>query len=282
MSKKVYPRFGLILAVIALVISACSLSEGQAKTSTPPVEMASTDTPAASPIPASTATSAPTIKATATLVPTAAPTDTPLPSATTAPQPSATTALEPSATTAPVDNSGEAKQLIIDAFNKINTAYPFRVTETGNFFSGNGTNSTRITEFAAADRTHTTLQGTSADGEEIRIGDKVYIKLNGGSWTAASQSSQPGVDFTQLAAMLASSLTDIQSTGSENLNGVDTLSYTFSVSLGGSTGTGKVWIGAADGFVYRVDLSSVVQGVTLSETLTYEYNIQVTIEAPIP
>lgn len=176
--------------------------------------------------------------------------------------------------------SANAKAALLAAFFKLQTAYPFRLTETGNLISGNGTDSTRVNDYAAADQYHSVITSTTEVDEEIVIGTKVYARVNGGTWMAATQSS--GRSAAQLGAQLAASLTDVQFLDNEKLNGVDTMSYSFTATAGGSNGTGKVWVGAADGLPYRIELSTPFNGITLSGTLVYQYGVKVTIKAPIP
>jgi hypothetical protein len=175
--------------------------------------------------------------------------------------------------------TGEAKAIIVGAFTKLQTAYPYRVTETGPLATVDFSNGIRVTDFTAADVSSSVITSTTSVSEKIQIGEKVYVKIGGGSWVTAT-ASPANVD--QMAALLAAGLTEVQPAGTEPINGVETMSYTFTASAGGSTGTGKIWIGTADGLPYRVDLTTVIQGVTMNDSLVYEYNIQITIKAPIP
>ncbi len=259
MKRKHWLKPTLLLFGLALTSMACSFSANQTKPTLAPVKPENTSPVLVKPTLASTST--PVLAITPTAVP--APTET-------SPSNRASALFMP---------AGDAKQQLISAFLKLNTTYPFRVTETGTYASGDGSESTRITDFAAADRSHSTWTGVLNKGEMIRIGQDVYMKLNGGDWTSGYQG---GTDIEQLTALMIAGLQEVQSAGTETLVGVDTTSYTFKAQVSDILVTGKAWIGATDGLPRRADLEMQVSGATLVTSLVYEYGIQVTIEAPVP
>src|SRR5207302_6557681 len=84
--------------------------------------------------------------------------------------------------------SSDASKDVREAIAKLNTAYPYRLTETVSASSNSQTampDGTRVVEFAAADRVH--MKSTSKIGivEAITIGDKHYW-YSGGKWTEGS------------------------------------------------------------------------------------------------
>ena len=86
-------------------------------------------------------------------------------------------------------SSSDPRKDLREAFMKLNTAYPFRLTEktsgTANGQTAMG-ESTRVVEFAAADRSHMKWTGgPRGDIEAISIGDKHYW-YSDGKWTEAS------------------------------------------------------------------------------------------------
>ena len=74
--------------------------------------------------------------------------------------------------------SSDARKDVREAIAKLNTAYPYRLTETVSASANSQTampDGTRVVEFAAADRVH--MKSTSkigVDVEAITIGDRHY------------------------------------------------------------------------------------------------------------
>ncbi len=187
--------------------------------------------------------------------------------------------------------SGDARKDVGDALRKLKTAYPYRVTETVSA-TMNGqpamqaTN--RVAEFAAPDRSRVKV---SSDGgqniEMITIGDKDYTFYDG-KWTesAGTPAAQKAKLGTDMEKMLSSALKDVQSTGSETVNSVPCFVYTYrleSPTFGkDAVGTGKAWIGAADGLPQQMDSELKTAGYDRKSHIVYEYTIEVKIEKPIP
>jgi len=179
--------------------------------------------------------------------------------------------------------NGDARQNLKDAFLRMKTAYPYRLTETMTFAANNRQampTTIRVAEFAAPDRVHTKL-----NGEEVGItfGDKHYTYANG-KWVdtgAPVRASQANME-----KMLASSLKDVQPAGAETVNGVPCFAYTtrfeWTVSNQPSIGTGKTWIGLADGLPHQIDGDWKVANYDTKSHIVYEYNVDIKVEKPAP
>ena len=179
------------------------------------------------------------------------------------------------------DPSSDARQNLRNAYIKLKTAYPYRLTETTTFSSGNQATTpptVRVSEFAAADRIHTTLNG---DELGITFGDKHYMYANG-KWVEGGQ--QPKRTAGDMEKLVASSLKDVQPVGQEAVNGVPCFAYTtrfeFNVSNQPSTTIGKVWIGLADGLPHQWDGDWKVANYDTKSHLVYEYNVDIKVEKP--
>src|SRR5437588_6826492 len=153
--------------------------------------------------------------------------------------------------------SNDPSKDVREAIAKLNTAYPYRLTETVSA-SGNSQTAmpdgTRVVEFAAADRVH--MKSTSkigVDVEAITIGNKHYWN-SGGKWTEGSLdvASNGGAEF---AKKIAEMLKDIKYVGPETINGIECHLYSCTIDRSMSrqnwTGTAKTRIGAADGLPHR-------------------------------
>ena len=107
-----------------------------------------------------------------------------------------------SKTTTPFSPSSDASKDVREALAKLNTAYPYRLTETVSVSANSPAampDGTRVVEFAAADRVH--MKSTSqvgGDVEAITIGNKHYW-YQGGKWTEGSLdvASNGGPEFAK-------------------------------------------------------------------------------------
>src|SRR5437773_12274876 len=183
--------------------------------------------------------------------------------------------------------SNDARKDVREAIAKLNSAYPYRLTETVSA-SGNSQTAmpdgTRVVEFAAADRVH--MKSTSkigVDVEAISIGDKHYW-YSGGKWTEGSLdlASNGGADF---AKKVAEMLKDIKYVGPESVNGIDCHLYSCRIdgSMGGQnwTGTAKIWIGAADGLPAQSDADhNVANSFGGKSHIIYEYGGNIKVKPP--
>ena len=184
--------------------------------------------------------------------------------------------------------SSDAGKDVREAIAKLNTAYPYRLTEIVSA-SGNSQTAmpdgTRVVEFAAADRVH--MKSTSkigVDVEAITIGDKHYW-YSGGKWTEGSLdlASNGGADF---AKKVAEMLKDVKYVGPETVNGIECHLYSCTIdgSMGGQnwTGTAKIWIGAADGLPHQSDSDfKVANSFGGKSHIVYEYGGNIKVEPPV-
>lgn len=186
--------------------------------------------------------------------------------------------------------SSDARKDLGDALRKLNSAYPYRLTETVSATANGQTampESTRVTEFASADRSHMKWTGgAGGDVEVITIGEKRYSNLNG-RWTeetgpSMAQREKRGEDF---AKKLAEMTKEVKYVGPETINGVPCFAYSYSMetNLGGQSyaGTGKAWIAAADGLLRQNDTEFKVATYENKSHIVYEYKVDIKVEKPI-
>lgn len=201
---------------------------------------------------------------------------------------SSTSDRKSSATTTAFNPSADARKDVVDALRKLKTAYPYRLTETASA-TANGQiampESTRVVEFAAADRSHMKWTGgQGGDVEAISIGEKHYSFADG-KWTEGIVPSSKGADRgADFADKLAKMVKEVKYVGAENLKGVSCFVYTctFETTLSGQTyaGTSKVWIGADDGLIHQSDSESKVATYANKSHIVYEYNANFKVEPP--
>jgi hypothetical protein len=197
------------------------------------------------------------------------------------PQAAATTAPASGQAVTPAVNSpaGDSRQIIIDAFTKLDSSYPYRLTETAT--GSICAQQLRTVEFASRGEWHAKWSGCMT-GESIATGGKTYYLVNG-SWTdtgAAPPGAEEQVNVTEL---VKASLANVRAAGSESLNGVNCKVYTFDLNDPSMKITGgKVWIRAADGLPHQVQAPFTISGFNFNVQLVYEYGVQVKIQAPIP
>ena len=193
-----------------------------------------------------------------------------------------------SATSTAFRPSSDASKDVREAIAKLNTAYPYRLTETVSASDNSQTampDGTRVVEFAAADRVH--MKSTSkigVDVEAITIGDKHYWN-SGGKWTEGSLdlASDGGAEFGKKVAEM---LKDVKYVGPETVNGIDCHLYSCTIdgSMSGQnwTGTAKIWIGAADGLPHQSDSDfKVANSFGGKSHIVYEYGGNIKVEPPV-
>src|SRR6266849_9349592 len=193
-----------------------------------------------------------------------------------------------SSTTTAFSPSSDARKDLGDALKKLKSAYPYRLTETMSATANGQTampESTRVVEFAAADRSHMKWTGgPGGDVEAISIGGDHYW-FSGGKWTAGTVPSSRGQDRgADFANKLAEMVKEVKYLGPETINGVAcyAYSYTLETTVGGQSyvGTGKVWIGAADGLPRQSDSEFKVATYAHKSHIVYEYNADFKVEKP--
>ena len=182
--------------------------------------------------------------------------------------------------------SSDALKDLREAIFRLNTAYPYRMTEKmsplaqGERSMATGT---RVVEYAGPDRIHMKWTGdATGDVEAITIGDKHYW-YSDGNWTEGSRpAAGAGADFTN---RLADMIKNVKYVGPETVNGVAYHLYTctFDGSTNGQSwsGTSKLWIGVADGLIHQNDSDVRFSGYSGKSHMVYEYNLNFKIEKPV-
>jgi hypothetical protein len=181
--------------------------------------------------------------------------------------------------------SSDARKDLRDAFERLNGAYPYRLTETMTDLA-NSQNTLpggiRVVEFAAADRSHMKwTRPDSGDVETISIGNKHYWYSNG-KWTeGTSQVPYQGADF---AKKVAETIKEVKYVGPGTVNGSPCHLYTctFDGSMAGQSwnGTGKIWIGAHDGLPHQSDSDIKFGNYAGKSHIVYEYGVNIKVEPP--
>jgi hypothetical protein len=185
--------------------------------------------------------------------------------------------------------SSDARKDLGDALRKLKTAYPYRLTETtSSTVDGQtvGPTYTRVADFTAADRSHVKISGGSgSDMEMIHFGDKQYW-YSDGKWSenAGQSAEEKAKRGAELEKRLAEATKEVKYVGPETVNGVPCFAYTFSLEMNeeGHTwaGTGKAWVGAADGLPHQIDSEFNVSKYGHKSHIVYEYNVDVKVEKP--
>lgn len=189
--------------------------------------------------------------------------------------------------TAPFSPTSDARKDVREAVAKLNSAYPYRLTETVSASTDSQAavpNGTRVAEFAAADRVHTkSTGGIGGDIETITIGDRHYL-YSGGKWTEGplNVASNRGAEF---AKKIGEMLKDVKYAGRETVSGTDCHLYSGTIdgSMGGHKWTGniKIWIGAADGLPHQSDSDfKVGNSFSGKSHIVYEYGVNIEVEQP--
>ncbi len=173
------------------------------------------------------------------------------------------------------------------ALVKLNSAYPYRLTETAKATANGqtGPESTRVAEFATADRSHMKWTGgPGGDIEAISIGDKHYW-FSGGKWTEGTMPSTLGYRGEDFANKLAEMVKEVKYVGPETVNGMSCYAYTgtFETMMAGQkwSGTAKLWIGADDGLIHQGDTNFNAANYGGKSHTVYEYGGNIKVEPPI-
>jgi len=186
--------------------------------------------------------------------------------------------------------SGDARKDLREALERLNTAYPYRLTEDSSGTGGGQeiSGGTRTVEFAAADRSHAKMtNGPLGNTEVITIGDKQYSKLNNGNWTVGSPAGlaqRQGME-KRMRELMASAVKDVKYVGADTINGVPCHAYTYTMDMNVSgqrwAGTGKAWIGSSDGLPHQLDSEVTISSYKQKSHITYEYNVNFKVEKPV-
>jgi hypothetical protein len=175
-----------------------------------------------------------------------------------------------------------------NAFRKLKTAYPYRLTDSRTY-SENGqisSSETSVTEYAAADRIR--MKSSDKDGkssEMIIIGNINYFYVEG-KWTEEAISADEKANLENGRDKFLSSLSDVQFAGLQTVNGVKCKTYSYrwglDISVSGKfpEGSGKAWIGVADGLPHQMDSDLEIHGHRTKSHSVYEYNVDIKIDKP--
>jgi len=229
----------------------------------------------------------------------AAPTNPPAP--TTASQPTAapaqpTQAVEPTQAVAPTAApvSGDVKppegaplDVVKKAMLNVFTANSVRATTI--LQSANGESQTLLLEFVKPDR----MRIVQPDGgEQIAVKGKGVWRKVGDKWeNQGAQMADMLFGLFEASAveesLQAIQVDSVQFVGPDLVDGKPMFVYTYktTVDMGGTKnlGTGKIWLGALDGRVYKGESDSeslAMPGKTDHTIVTYEYDIPLDIQAP--
>jgi hypothetical protein len=174
--------------------------------------------------------------------------------------------------------SSDPKQAVIDAYARLDNAYPYRLTEIS---TTTVCDSKRTVEFAAVHEYHAVWSGCFS-GESIETGGKTYYLVNGG-WSQTDQAPPGAQEQVNVADLVKQALENVQLTGADSLNGAPMNVYSFDLDdpvlkIKG----GQLWIGTADGLPHQVKADMTFSGIAVNTTLLYEFGVAVNIQPPIP
>jgi hypothetical protein len=182
----------------------------------------------------------------------------------------------------PFKPSSDAGKDLGDALRKLSNAFPYRLTEfTTTSADGKpvGQQTTRVVEFAAADRFHVKFIGADEEQnfELITIGEKSYSKEDG-KWN--EEAANPQRKKIDLQKTLADAIKDVTLVGPETINGVACFAYNYTIQLDQVTGKGKTWVRASDGLPLQSDSEFKAETYESKSHVVYEYNADVKVEPP--
>jgi outer membrane lipoprotein-sorting protein len=171
----------------------------------------------------------------------------------------------------------DAQQAILQAAQKLQQV-SFKATTT---ITSADQTQTNTLEFVPPDRYHLVNSAIEA----IIIGNDSYIKL-GDQWSVSPiDISTIMQGIMTLPTDLISQVTNWASLGQESLDGTpaQVYSYDMQATIAGvqANSANKIWISTADGLPLKLESQADVNGVTTTTTNVYEYDPNLTIEAPI-
>jgi hypothetical protein len=210
-------------------------------------------------------------------------TDTPEPTQPATPTAPATATIAPTQapatlTAVPTFSPNAAAKALVAAFENLAKAYPYRLTET----TRAGTSLDRVTDYAAADRIHSSWVQDGKAYETITLGAQTWWKLKG-AWEANPTDTHPPVD---VYALIAPNLHDVSYLGQETVLGKPCFVFAYGLTIKTSDisedGAGKAWVGIADNLPHQVDLAGTANGFPLTTHLVYSFGIAFDIQPPAP
>ena len=174
----------------------------------------------------------------------------------------------------------DARGALLAAMIRQQEAYPFRQSMTGTFagcetFTGNS-------EYASASAFHMTISACGFDYEAILKDGQWYVKMTGG-WQRLEPEFPLDITVPDVLELARNNLQAVTYAPTDTLNGMSMTVYDYRVLTDdGTEMTGRAWVGAADGLPYQMTAGFLFEGHPANFTLTFEYGVPVTVEAPIP
>jgi hypothetical protein len=176
--------------------------------------------------------------------------------------------------------SVDPKADLLLAYDKLQSAYPYKITETSTNSSSPDTH-VRVKEAAGPGEQYVTWTSPSSSGEMIETGGFFYLFYNG-AWSKSDVAPLAMPTEIDLVQYFIKELADVYALDPDSSIGIETFTYYFSTNLPGNPGTGVVWLGTSSGLPYKASYASTSEDNTFTVELVYEYDLEVTITAPIP
>lgn len=176
----------------------------------------------------------------------------------------------------------DASQKVSEAFGKLKTTYPYRVSETVDYLSSTSTaqHQVRSLDVAGAGRMHLKVTGFDI-GEWVTTGGQLY-DFSGGHWRRIVAEKSDWSDGGRLIAANMKSATD---DGVETVNGIPCLRYALTFQGQSAAmafkGEGKTWIAIADGLPLQLDADLMIS-TTSTNKMHAVYDYPVSIDIPTP
>jgi hypothetical protein len=174
------------------------------------------------------------------------------------------------------------------AFLKLKRAYPYRQTVTV-IDAENGqtlSSETSVIEYASSNRLRLKAQDKNGKHNEMIIFDDFnYLYLNG-KWTKEAWSADEKAKMETEHDRFVSSLSEVEFAGPDTVNGVQCKAYTYrwdlDISVSGKfpRGSGKAWIGVAEGLPRQVDQDLPIDNHLTKSHSVYEYKLRFRIARP--
>jgi hypothetical protein len=179
----------------------------------------------------------------------------------------------------PIFSANSAKKALVNAFLKLSSAYPYRLTET----TRGASTLDRTTDYASADQVHSSwvLAPNPDQREIITIGGQTWWKLNS-KWE-----SDPSVNDApiNLYSLLAPNTHDVQYDGQDSVMGIPCFVFNYALTINSAgvslDGSGKAWVGISDGLPHQLDLNATVNSAPMTTHLVYSYGVKFDIQPPV-
>lgn len=178
-----------------------------------------------------------------------------------------------------INKSTDPKEAIQTAFKKfMDTKFYHSTVKTQ---TSQASVSTEV-DFNAPDRYWIRNSISNLKNEVIAIGNDSYTRTNEGKWTKMpAGQSLPVADMREkMTGAAVASMKDFEAAGEETVNGKETFVYKFKNSYGGESAS-KMWISADTGLPLKVETEGNYSGNNIQMIITYEYDKEVKIEAPV-